>query len=106
MTYSHFEEYEMSKRLRVVLTNTQHIPTRSEISSIERSVGEQFFSGLPLEWAGWIVENDAFKLSAHWIADYALLDDVVNRVEHNELQGYKINVYLSDDEETEEEQII
>jgi len=105
MTYSHSEELIMPRRLRVFLTNTQHNPTRAEISSIDRSVGERFFHDIQLEWAGWAVLDDEFKLSAQWLTEESQLTELTYRVEHNELQGYRIRIYFVDDEEAEETQI-
>lgn len=106
MTYSLSEEFEMTKQLRVCLTNMQHRPTRGEIVSVEKNVGEQFFDGIQLSWGGWILLDDTAQLSAQWLTSYDQLENIADRIVHNDLQGYQFNVYVLDDEENEELQVI
>lgn len=103
MTYSHSEEIKM---LRVVLTKTDSFPTREELCTSERAVGEKFFEDIELDWAGYIVLDDMFNLSAQWLARIEDQEAILNRVDHLELVDHKINVFVIDEEETEELMLI
>lgn len=96
----------MAKRLRVLLTNTQHNPTRAEIVAYDRPVGERFFDGIPMEWAGWGIREGSMKLSAQWLVNFDHLSDMTYRVEHSEFSGYTVGIFIVDDEEAEEAQVV
>ncbi|MNK39755.1 hypothetical protein D3C87_583750 [compost metagenome] len=88
--------------IRIVLTNTEGFPTREELSTRDRNVGEKYFEGIDMEWGGHIVIEDKFNLSAQWLAPIEAQEAVLSRIEHTELKGYEVNVFLVDDEELEE----
>lgn len=92
--------------LRITLTNTHHNPTREEISSHDRRMGEQALAGLPIEWAGWVVLNDQFKLSAQWLVFGVDPSEVMDHLQLHEIEGYRFNVYQSIEDENEEIQLV
>lgn len=92
--------------IRIILTNTRDIPSREELCTREREVGEKYFEGFELDWAGYIVEDDTFNLSAQWLGRVEDQDAILHRIEHTELAGYDLRVYLVDDEELEEQQLV
>lgn len=96
----------MEKQIRIVMTNALCSPSREEISGNERALGEAYFKEFPLEWAGWIVQEDTFNLSAQWLCPFEHLDHIVQHVELTDgIADRLLNITIVDDEEAEEQKI-
>lgn len=102
MTYSVSEELNMQDSIRVVMTSKQGNPTRDELNTVDRIIGETKLAGLPLEWSGWIVDTDTMKLSCQWILPSEYVEEVLELIELDQLVSHNFSVYLIDDEEAEE----
>lgn len=106
MTYSASEEFIMNRQLRIVLTHRKCAPTREELSTTERQLGENYFTGIPLEWAGWIASNDSFCLSAQWLCPLEHLDEILSLIERTDgMTDHIISMTILDDEEAEETEV-
>lgn len=80
---------------RVVLINRTKAPNRDEISTVERSVGDLFFTHFDLEYAGYITVEGAMKLAPQWIVPAEKYDAVLDFVETYSIEGYEARLYSS-----------
>jgi hypothetical protein len=96
------EELQMEPHYRIVLTRSFENPDRSTLVQTDRAVGETFLQDLPVEWAGMILIEDAFKISVQWLLDQDHIDMALEYFERNALEDFRISVFKVDDQEPEE----
>ena len=65
---------------RVLLVNTKRVPSREEITYVDRVVGESFFSGLDLQYAGYITSEGDCRLAANWIVPDCKIQNVIDHL--------------------------
>jgi hypothetical protein len=78
---------------RVLLINQTKNPSREEISTSERSVGELFFAKFDLKWAGYNLVPDGMKKAAGWLVPDAQVAAMSEYLSDYTLAGYNIAMY-------------
>jgi len=92
--------------LRIIMTNTTHVPTREEIQTVDREIGQQYLEDFGVEWAGYIVLEDTLKLSAQWLLETFTRDEIVEHVLAHQIPGYNFSVYEVDEEAESEIKLV
>jgi hypothetical protein len=91
------EELQMEPHYRIVLTRSFENPDRSTLVQTDRAVGETFLQDLPVEWAGMILIEDAFKISVQWLLDQDHIDMALEYFERNHSFAQFITAIISVD---------
>lgn len=81
---------------RVILVNLNKAPTREELTSSERTVGDRFLNGLSgVEYAGYIVVPGSMKLGAQWLVADAEVPTVAARARNVDPgEGYDVQLFV------------
>lgn len=76
---------------RVILINRKSSPSRKELVTNERRVGEMIFADFPsLDFAGYVIPEGTFKKAANWIIPEKIFDRFLSFVESVESNDYDI----------------
>ena len=76
---------------RVILINKTKSPTREELVSSERRMGEVIFADFPtLDFAGYVIAEGTFKKAANWIIPPEEFSRFLSFAESIDCQDYDI----------------
>lgn len=78
---------------RVILVNTQKAPSREELSTSEREIGDNIFSPFELEYGGYEIVEGSGKKSARWMVPDEKWDAVLDFVESFKVEGYELMLF-------------
>lgn len=78
---------------RILLVNKTKNPSRDEMSTTERTVGELFFASFDLQWAGYNIVESHMKKAAGWIVPVPQVSAMQQYLKEYSLEGYDLILY-------------
>lgn len=82
---------------RIILLSTERAPSREELQTSERCVGDVFLSPLELEYGGYEIVTGTGKMAARWMVPDEKWDRALDFVESYALEGYDVQLHAQVD---------
>ena len=79
---------------RVLLVNTTKAPTREELVSTDRAIGDALFASFGIDFGGYIVVPGDMKLAAQWLVPNDKVRVVQQYVENVKIPGYEAQIHV------------
>lgn len=82
----------MSPDNKVIMIDSETIPSRSDLMSSHKEVTGDFFKGFSPNFGGYIITSKA-KLAVQWMFDPKDMDAVIEYLKTNTLRGFEPEIY-------------